>query len=352
MGIRISFIGDICINNGYDKLADYGINPFKDLRLSFKKTDYLIGNFESPILTKKGINKNKKLYLYSNEKAVKLLGVLPFNLMTLSNNHLLDTLEEGFYKTKKCLSDLGIESFGAGDFSIGDHHLYSTEIQGKKVTFINTCHQDTNPRTPKSNIKLLIYNIQKMEALVREHAKSSDYVIPILHWGGIMDYSHFPAKYQIKDARTLIDAGAAAIIGHHPHCIQPLDSYKGRPIVYSIGNFCFDDVITHGKLIKVRKTGKSGYICHLDLDQDTSKLKVEEIENKNLNINIRSRKFYHKLIDYQLYMFKIFPFAFKLQKQFLLKIEPKIFYYQMSDKSLLEKLKTFNLRKLKSFFRS
>ena len=80
MGIRISFVGDISTSNGYEKLADHGIHPFKDLRLCF-------------------------------EKAVELLGVLPFNLMTLSNNHLLDSLEEGFYKTKKCLIDLGIKSF-------------------------------------------------------------------------------------------------------------------------------------------------------------------------------------------------------------------------------------------------
>ena len=352
MGIRVSFVGDICINNGYDKLSDEGINPFEALKESVVETDYLVGNFESPVLTDKGLNLNKKLYLNSSEKAIKLLGSLPFNLMTLSNNHLLDTLEEGFFRTKECLAKLEADSFGAGDFSENNHHIYTTEIKGNRVTFINSCHSDTNPRTPESKIKLFIYDIQKIEALVKEHSKTSDYVIPILHWGGIMDYGHFPAKYQVKDARTLIDAGATAIIGHHPHCIQSLDSYKGKPIVYSIGNFCFDDVIAHEKLVRVRNTGKSGYMCHLDLDGEFSKLKVEEIINEDLHLKIRPRRFYHKFIDYQLRLFKIFPFSFILQKQFLLKIEPKIFYYQMSDKSLIEKLKRFNLGKLKRFFRN
>ena len=78
-------------------------------------------------------------------------------------------------------------------------------------------------------------DVQRRDARRNDHA---DVVVPFLHWG--REGTPEPEASQRELARRLIDAGASAVIGAHPHVTQTVDVYKGRPIVYSLGNFVFD----------------------------------------------------------------------------------------------------------------
>ena len=60
----------------------------------------------------------------------------------------------------------------------------------------------------------------------------------MLHWG--VEHVEEPSHYQVRDAHRLVTAGADCIVGHHPHCLQTVETYNGVPIYYSIGNFIFD----------------------------------------------------------------------------------------------------------------
>jgi poly-gamma-glutamate synthesis protein (capsule biosynthesis protein) len=71
-----------------------------------------------------------------------------------------------------------------------------------------------------------------------KHACNADIVIPFIHWG--LEMNPLPTDEQRTQAKRWIDAGATAVIGGHPHVTQTIDSYRGRPIVYSLGNFVFD----------------------------------------------------------------------------------------------------------------
>jgi poly-gamma-glutamate synthesis protein (capsule biosynthesis protein) len=83
---------------------------------------------------------------------------------------------------------------------------------------------------------------EALEKKIQESASTSDYLIVNIHWGA--EYSHEQNKTQIETAHLLIDAGADLIIGHHPHVVQGIEIYKGKPIFYSLGNFIFDQTFS------------------------------------------------------------------------------------------------------------
>lgn len=349
MSVKISFIGDISLNNRYSEFKDN--SPFDGVKESLLKADYVVGNLEAFAEGENGFNELKKPYLYSPDKTLKLLAKLPLNLVTLANNHLLDTYEDGLNKTRRILKDLNIENFGIG-YNDDDFYLKQKVIKNKSFLFINICNKDTNPTLPKnSQIKFLSYNAVFIESLIKKNKNEFDFIIVLPHWGGTTDYGHFPAKYQIKDSRTFINAGASAIIGHHSHCIQPIEFYKGKPIIYSLGNFCFDDIVSHGKVFQVRKTGKVGYIAQLKFEEKVS-LKLKLIKNDNLKLKTINKTFKSRMIQIQFVLFKFFPFSFSIQQFFLKKIEPKIFYLQMSKKNIFKMVLSLKLSKIKTLLKS
>ncbi len=83
-----------------------------------------------------------------------------------------------------------------------------------------------------------LLDADKMLETVRDLASSSDYVVVNIHWG--IEYQSKHGQIQQDLAHKLVDAGADAIIGHHPHVVQGSEVYKGKPIFYSLGNFIFD----------------------------------------------------------------------------------------------------------------
>ena len=113
---------------------------------------------------------------------------------------------------------------------------------------------------------------------VKRVSKLCRYTIVSIHWGGEREAS--PKAYQRKLARLIIDQGADAVIGHHPHVLQNIEVYKGRPIFYSIGNFAFGS----------RPAGEtqSGMVVRFLLSKTTRKIKYELLA---LNVN-------NKLINY------------------------------------------------------
>ena len=350
MSVKISFIGDIALNNRYSEFKHN--SPFDGVKESLLKQDFVVGNLEAFAEGKNGFNELKKPYLYSPDETLKLLSKLPLNLVTLANNHLLDTYEDGLFKTKQILNNLNIEHFGIGKNEEEDFYLKKQVIKNKSFLFINSCHKDTHPTLPKgSQTKFLNYNVEVLENIIKANKNKFDFIIVLPHWGGTTDYGHFPDKYQIKDSRTFINAGASAIIGHHSHCIQPVEFYKGKPIIYSLGNFCFDDIVCHGQVFQVRKTGKVGYIAQLNFGEKIS-LELKLIRNDNLKLKTVNKSLKSRIIQIQFFFFKILPFSFPIQQFFLKKIEPKIFYLQMSEKNILQMILGLRLSKIKQLLKS
>ncbi|MFA6534448.1 MAG: CapA family protein, partial [Patescibacteria group bacterium] len=150
-----------------------------------------------------------------------------FNFFSIANNHLTDQGSAGVEETEKNLADLGFNFVGCPDavaggpcssriISVGD---LTVGAVGLSMVYHN-------------------FDLPAAEALVKDLKSQTDLVIVNLHWGN--EYEHQFNRYQQAVGRALIDAGADIIIGHHPHVVQGVEVYRGRPIFYSLGNFIFD----------------------------------------------------------------------------------------------------------------
>jgi len=148
-----------------------------------------------------------------------------FNLVSLANNHSLDCGVDGLKETIEVLTHMGVTPI-LGEPSI-------REVKGLKIGAVAFNLVDGNP----SSVSLV-------EA-VSELKEVSDIVIVSLHWG--REYKLSPSKKQLKLAHELIDAGADLILGHHPHRVQGIGSYKKGIVAYSLGNFVFDQRDELGK---------------------------------------------------------------------------------------------------------
>ncbi len=195
----------------------------------FWGVDAAIANLEGPISKKKvtySVLPNNLSFLFS-PKTIDVLQFLKLNGVSLANNHTLNNAAEGLKTTRSLLNKAGIAP-------IGDPRTQSkdtvAEFQGEGMRlFIIGVHAFA----PMGSVPALIKEIKK---------ESSDRVIIFPHWGSEYQLRH--NKTQETLAKTWIDAGADAIIGAHPHVIQDIGVYRGVPIVYSLGNFIFDQTFS------------------------------------------------------------------------------------------------------------
>ena len=141
-------------------------------------------------------------------------------MCSLANNHILDCGEKGLIETKKILKDNYI------GYAINDDIGY-IDIDGCKVAFLSFKGWDFSNEL-KNNIK---NNINKAKE------NNAKLIIVSFHWGEERVYSHNKTQEQI--AHFAIDSGADFIVGTHSHCLQGIEEYNGKTILYSLGNFCF-----------------------------------------------------------------------------------------------------------------
>ena len=93
-------------------------------------------------------------------------------------------------------------------------------------------------------------------------------------WVGKCDYGYFPHQEQVNHAKQMVDAGAGAIIGHHTHTFQSNLIYKNAPIYFSLGNFCFDDIVMGKNVFKIRESGRKSGVVELEFSESTTNRQV------------------------------------------------------------------------------
>lgn len=228
--ITILFVGDIMLDRGVRRVMEkHGMKyPFKKIERLLGGSDILIGNLEGPITDyqSKSISSNSLTFTFS-PLVVPTLKKMGFSAVSLANNHTLNFGKEGFSQTKKYLIKEGIQFFG-------------DPKNKKNISVVITVR----------NMKIGLVGFHGLvkggqEAIMSEIKKiknSADIIVVYPHWGS--EYQVLFSKNQQKDAHAFIDAGADFIIGSHPHVIQPMELYRGKPIFYSLGNFIFDQTFS------------------------------------------------------------------------------------------------------------
>lgn len=228
--ITISAIGDLTLGTdlayGYSGsfLAKYdevkNTKYFLENVKPILETDNLtIGNLEGP-LTNKTSKASKQFAFKGYPNFVNILVDGSVEAVTIANNHAYDYGIDGYNDTVANLNSAGISNFDINKTAI-------FESDGVKIGLIGLKTWDDSTY----NKTLITNNINDVKA------KGAEIVIISFHWG--IERNYYPSTYQKNLAHHAIDNGADLVLGHHPHVLQGIETYNGKNIVYSLGNFCF-----------------------------------------------------------------------------------------------------------------
>ena len=247
----LGFAGDICLADNYipmqhlaaigsEDISD-GIDPrFIEI---MKGMDQMWINNEF-VYSRRGEPLPTKMWTFcgdpDNVSYLKDLGV---DIVGLANNHTFDFGEVSFLDTLETLEKAQIPYVGAGrDIEQAAAPVY-LEADGFKIAYVAASRAEYTIYTPEAAETepgiLWCYDYTRFLESIKKAAENADYVIALPHWG--VEHSTVLEDEQIYGAHALIDAGADAVIGAHPHILQGIEYYEGKPILYSLGNFWFDD---------------------------------------------------------------------------------------------------------------
>lgn len=227
--IVISAVGDLSLASNYIKpypgsfyeLYDlYGPEYFgENISHIFKESDYTIANLECVLTDNEDpAIRQDKTYCYKGRAVYAgILTEMGIDAVNLANNHTYDYSQEGYSDTTAALENENIKYFGNGEILI-------EKINGIKIGFIGILSEHRASQLP--------------EALAYLEKSGADIKIVVFHWGNMSETT--ANSGQIAAGRFAIDCGADLVVGHHPHVLQGIEEYKGRYIVYSLGNFIFD----------------------------------------------------------------------------------------------------------------
>jgi poly-gamma-glutamate synthesis protein (capsule biosynthesis protein) len=249
---KLQLIGD---SNGYDYF-------FAKTSEFISSADLSILNLETSVSDRGSPVPNKEFTFRSRPKALQAVRRAGFDAVSIANNHSLDFGKTAFLDTIANLKKAGI-SFAGGGENIDDA-LKPAELKTyrSKVAFL--AFSDVVPAGFAAGMNTpgtaSIKSISPAIDAVRKADRDFDFVVVSIHWGIEMSYA--PSNRQIDLARKLIDAGADAVFGHHPHVVQPVEIYKGRPIFYSLGNFVFSPGAEAGSYSMIARVvmGRSGVL--------------------------------------------------------------------------------------------
>lgn len=236
--ITLSLIGDCSIGDSgqyvtyessyHTAVKNHGYDwPFSLVKEVLEADDLTVANLEV-VLTNRKAHADKVYYLRADPEHVQILHEGSIEVVNTVNNHCEDYLGNGYQDTLDTLDAAGIKRFGSLRPSAKNGHddLLAVDVKGIRIGFIGFSYPQ------ESDKKRIEKRIQKL----REEEKC-DVVIVSLHWGR-ETYAQ-PTTGQMAYAKKILDMGADAIWGHHAHVTQPIQFYKGKPILYNTGNFTF-----------------------------------------------------------------------------------------------------------------
>ena len=230
------FAGDTVLDDTAGKIIEQGGDPFSDFADYFAGADIRITNLECVVSTRG--QANDKMYTFQAHPRVIPVLQKHFDAVTLANNHSGDFGPDAFAQMLSLLKEAGLAQVGGGMNLKQAHTPLVFTRNGWRIAVLS--YNEFHPRSFEAGFDIpgvawsedqqVMEDIQTARRIHR-----ADLVIPIMHWGWENERTANPRQRQL--AKLMIDAGADAVIGGHPHVTQDVSVYKGKPIVYSVGNF-------------------------------------------------------------------------------------------------------------------
>ncbi len=352
----ILFLGDISLNNGYNELYKTGINPFEKLKKVLDGHQYVVGNLECLAEGDGGENLKKRPRLKTYKQTLNYLNNIGLNLACLANNHVYDNLRNGFETTLQFLDANNISYLGAGVSKEKANKPHIEIIDGYKFCFFNYVTKDTNPSLPEnSDIFLNFYSESKCISNLKEHM-SCDFRIVMLHWGGKFEGGNYPDFHQKEIAKEITKAGADLIIGHHSHTFQPYRKYNNKYVFYSLGNFCFSDIKSDGRMYNMSSRAyRESALVRVSYDQSIITPEIFPIVRQKLILHFKKNIKYKYLIRNRVFsLMEKIPFlwnTYSINHNFIKPVFKQLFRKD-KERNLWVRFKELDKDKLRQLFRN
>lgn len=249
--VVLDFTGDINLAEGWSTTRYMDTQPggledcMSDALLQeMQSADIMMINNEFTYSTRGTPLPGKAFTFRADPRRVSELEKLGTDVVSLANNHVYDFGGEALLDTLETLEQAGIPYMGAGRNLEDAMKPVSFLVNGRKLTIVSATQIErstnyTKEATDASPGVLKTLNPDKFIGVIQKAKAKSDYVIAFVHWG-TEGTSHYGSD-QVSLGEQFIDAGADVIIGGHTHCLQGFDFYNGKPIIYSLGNFWFNN---------------------------------------------------------------------------------------------------------------
>jgi len=256
--VSLVFAGDSVLDADAGDLIAQGGDPFASFASYFADADIRITNLECVVATQ-GSAGDKMFTFRAHPRVIPVLK-RHFDAVTLANNHSGDFGPEAFAEMLGLLQSAGLAQVGGGMNLRQAHAPLVFERKGLRIAVLS--YNEFQPRSFEANHNMPGTAWSEDERVVADiraarRLHRADLVIPIMHWG--WENEPVANARQRQLARRMVRAGADAVIGGHPHVTQDIEHYRGKPIVYSVGNFIRKETDNAKQRI--------GWVLRLDLDR-------------------------------------------------------------------------------------
>jgi hypothetical protein len=235
---KIVAIGDISFRGAREDLPS--IDIFGQVTSLFRSSDLVIANLESPLVDS-GTPVPGKCTLRGTTDWANVIKDAGIGFVSLANNHMMDYGVEGLKSTIKACKEAGLYYAGAGENIQEACEPVYINVKGNRIAILcrtSVIVSSPSYATDKDPGVAFLESNETIDT-ISACTKKADFVILIIHWG-IEDYL-YPSKEQRQLANQFVEAGANLIIGHHPHVLQGIERIGKAFVVYSLGNFIFDE---------------------------------------------------------------------------------------------------------------
>lgn len=256
--VTMIFGGDVLLSDYHLSLYDQNNSSITSIvgtpLLEYMRSgDIFMVNQEFPFSNRGEKHKDKQYTFRIDPSRVNMMNELGIDIVTLANNHVLDYGEDALLDSIDILNREQIRLVGAGSDINSAKKPVVYDIGGKKIAYLAASRvipvPEWNATTHKAGL-LTTYDPSILLEEIKQAKSSNDYVVVYVHWG--IEREEYPEDYQRNLGKQYIDAGADLVIGSHPHVLQGIEYYNGKPIVYSLGNYIFNSRTYSTMLIEAK----------------------------------------------------------------------------------------------------
>jgi poly-gamma-glutamate capsule biosynthesis protein CapA/YwtB (metallophosphatase superfamily) len=264
---RLIFAGDVM----FARAVRSEILAARDTALPFRKiaplmagADIAFVNLESPF-SDQGPYLPEGLVFHAAPEMISGLELAHIAVVSTANNHARDCGAHGVEFTVAWLRQHGMAAVGSGLDAREAHRGVVLTRYGVRFGFLGYTYDQSNGNWKDVDPRVALADMAAMRSDVESLKRRCDVVIVSMHHG--IEYMTKQSAAQIEFAHAAIDAGATLVVGHHPHVVEPIEQYHGGEIMYSLGNFVFDQyqrtATQHGEIVQVSFLGQQILATHV-----------------------------------------------------------------------------------------